>query len=60
MSTTILSVILLIYCQIIYMIFYFHYFGYVGGVGFKVYHVTRDFFCIIYDKLNILNYKICH
>ena len=50
MSTTILSVKLLIYCQIIYMIFYFHYFGYVGGVGCKVNHVTLIFFCIIYDK----------
>ena len=40
MSTTILSVMLLIYCQIIYMTFYLHYFGYVGGVGCKVYHVT--------------------
>ena len=40
MSATILSVILLIYCQNIDMIFYFHYFGYVGGVGCKVYHVT--------------------
>ena len=60
MSTTILSVMLLIYCQTIDMIFYFHYFGYVGGVGCKVYHVTLwVFFCTIYDKLNILNYKIC-
>ena len=33
MSTTILSVMLLIYRQISYMIFYLHYFGYVGGVG---------------------------
>ena len=41
MSTTILSVMLLIlYCQISYMIFYLHYFGYVGGVGCKVYHVA--------------------
>ena len=40
MSTTILSVMLLIYCEIIYMIFYLHYFEYVGGVGCKVYHVT--------------------
>ena len=37
MSTTILSVMLLIYCQIIKIIFYFYYFGYVGGVGCKVY-----------------------
>ena len=36
MSTTILSVMLLIYCQIMYMIFYLHYFGYVGGAGCKV------------------------
>ena len=43
MSTTILSVKLLRYCQIIYMIFYFHYFGYVGGVGSKVNHVTLNF-----------------
>ena len=40
MSTTNLSVMLLIHCQIIYMIFYLDYFGYVGGVGCKVYHVT--------------------
>ena len=40
MSTTILSVMLLIDCQIVYMIFYLLYFGYVGGVGCKVYHVT--------------------
>ena len=40
MNTTILSVMLLIYCQTIYMIFYLHYFGYVGGVGCEVYHVT--------------------
>ena len=41
MSTTILSVMLLIYTvKFIYMIFYLHYFGYVGGVGCKVYHVT--------------------
>ena len=40
MSTTILSVMLLIYSQIIYMIFDFHYFVYVGGVGCKVYHDT--------------------
>ena len=43
MSTIILSVMLLIYCQIIYVIFYLHYFGYVGGVGCKVYHVTLWF-----------------
>ena len=30
MSTTILSVMLLFYCQIIDTIFYIHYFGYVG------------------------------
>ena len=41
MSATILSVMLLIYCQIIYMIFYFHYFVYVGEVDCKVYHVTQ-------------------
>ena len=40
MSTIILSVMLLIYCQIIDMIFYSHYFGYVEGVGCKVYYVT--------------------
>ena len=40
MSTTILSVMLHIYCQIIDMIFYFHYFGFVGGVGCKVYYVA--------------------
>ena len=40
MSTTVLSVVLLICCQIIYMIFYFHYFGYAGEVDCKVYHVT--------------------
>ena len=47
MSATILSVMLLIYCQIIYMTFYFLFLffffwggGYVGGVGCKVYHVT--------------------
>ena len=38
MSTTNLSVMLLIYSQIIYMIFYLHYFGYVGGV--KYYYMT--------------------
>ena len=42
MSTIILSVMLLIYCQIIYMILYFHYFGYVEGVGCKVYHNLQD------------------
>ena len=36
MSTTILSVMLLIYCQITDMIFFFHYFGYVREVGCKV------------------------
>ena len=60
MSTTNLSVMLLIYCQIIYMIFYLHYFGYVGGGAVKYIMLHCDFFfCIIYDKLNILNYKIC-
>ena len=45
MSTTILSVMLPIYCQIIYMIFYVHYFGYVGGVGCKGYPgVALNFF----------------
>ena len=58
MSTTILSVMLLIYCQIYNMIFYFYYFGYVGGVGCKVYYAALRFF-LVCDKLNILNYKIC-
>ena len=40
MSTTILSVMSLIYYQIIDMILYLHYFGYVGGVGCKVYYVA--------------------
>ena len=42
MSTKILSVMLLIYFQIIDMIFY--YFGYVGKVGCKVYYVALGFF----------------
>ena len=40
MSTTILSVMLLIYCQIVDMILYFHYFGYVGGVDSRIYYVA--------------------
>ena len=40
MITTILSLMLFIYCQIIDMISYFHYFGYVGGVGCKVHYVV--------------------
>ena len=40
MGTTILSVMLLIYCLIIDMIFHFHYFGYVRGVGCKVSYVA--------------------
>ena len=40
MSTIILSIMLLISCQIIEIIFNFHYFGYVGGVGCKVYYVA--------------------
>ena len=60
MSTTILSVMLLIYCQIIYMIFYLNYFGYVEEWAVKYIMLHCEFFfCIIYDKLNILNYKIC-
>ena len=63
MSNTILSVILLIYCQIIDMIFYFHYFVYVGrprrsGLQ-SISCYTVIFFCIIFDKLNIPNYEMC-
>ena len=53
MSTTILSVMLLIYSQIIYMIFYFHYFGYVGGGGYKVYHINL-FHCHCHIMCNFI------
>ena len=56
MSTTILSFMLHIYCQISYMIFYFHYFGYVGELACKVYHVTLGFF--LYDLCQTKHSKL--
>ena len=59
MCTTILSVMLLIYCQIIYMISIFIILGMLEEWAVKYIMLHCDFFCIIYDKLSILNYKIC-
>ena len=58
MSTTILSVMLLIYCQLIYMISIVIILGMLEEWAVKYIMLHCDFFlCIIYDKLNILNYK---
>ena len=43
MSPTILSVMLLIYCQIIYMIFYLHYLGMLEEWAVKYFMLHCDF-----------------